>query len=134
MGFGERVSLEGGKRRSLYGRTRKEAQYKLRAALRDIDAGSDVSAGRQTMGQFLDRWLADVAKPTVRPGTFKSYESYVRVHNIPELGHHQLSKLTPQHVQTFLNSRAEKGPSPRSVRYIRAILRRALGQALKWGW
>ena len=44
-----RVSLEGGKRRSFYGKTRREAQDKLRGALRDIDAGLDLSADRQTV-------------------------------------------------------------------------------------
>jgi integrase len=36
-------------------------------------------------------------------------------------------------VQAFLNARSAKGLSPRTVQYIRAILRRALGQPLKWG-
>lgn len=128
-----RISLPDGKRRSFYGKTRKEAQDKLRAALRDLDAGLDLSAGRQTLAQYMTRWLADVAQPKVRASTYKSYESYVRLHIIPELGRYQLSQLTPQHVQTFLNGRTAVGLSPRSVQYVRAILRRALGQAQKWG-
>src|SRR5918992_1315402 len=78
-----RVSLPGGKRRSLYGKTRREAQDKLRGALRDLDAGLDLAAGRQTVGHYMARWLADVAKPKVRPSTYKSYESYVRLHILP---------------------------------------------------
>ncbi len=127
------VSLPGGKRRSLYGKTRKEVQEKLRAALRDLDSGLDLTAGRQTVGQFMVQWLEDVARPKLRPSTLKSYESYVRVHIIPTLGHHRLTKLTPQHIQTFLNAKSAAGLSPRTVQYIRAILRRALGQAVKWG-
>jgi integrase len=128
-----RISLEGGKRKSLYGKTRKEAQDKLRAALRDIDAGIDLSAGRQTVAQFLDRWLTDSVKPTVRPKTYDSYAQLVRLYLKPDLGHYQLSKLTPQHVQAMMTARTGAGLSPRTVQYIRAILRRALGQALKWG-
>jgi integrase len=128
-----RVSLEGGKRRSLYGKTRKEAQDKLRAALRDFDAGLDLSAGRQTVAQFLDRWLVDTVRLTVRPKTYDSYAQLVRLYLKPDLGHYQLSKLAPQHVQAMLTARAASGLSPRTVQYIRAVLRRALGQALKWG-
>lgn len=128
-----RISLPGGKRKSLYGKTRKEVQDKLRAGLRDLDAGLDLSAGKQTIEQYMTRWLADVALPNLRPSTYKSYESYIRLHIIPELGRYQLSALTPQHVQAFLNGRTKAGLSPRSVQYIRAILRRALGQAQKWG-
>jgi integrase len=128
-----RVSLEGGKRRSFYGKTRKEAQDKLRVALRDLDAGLDLSAGRQTVGQFLDHWLEDVVKPTVRPKTHYSYAQLVRLHLKPNLGHHQLGKLTPQHVQAMMRAKSTAGLSPRTVQYLRAVLRRALGQALKWG-
>lgn len=32
----------------------------------------------------------------------------------------------------FLNCKLADGSSPRTVQYIRAVLRRALGQALKW--
>src|SRR4051812_19034752 len=74
-----RVSLEGGKRRSFYGKTRKEVQDKLRAALRDIDAGLDLSADRQTVAHFLDKWLSASVKPSVKVRTYEGYESIVRV-------------------------------------------------------
>jgi hypothetical protein len=93
----------------------KEAQDKLRAALRDLDAGLDLSAGRQSVAQYMTRWLADSAKPKLRPSTHKSYESYVRLNIIPELGRYQLTQLSPQHVQAFLNGRTAAGLSPRSV-------------------
>jgi hypothetical protein len=118
-----RISLGGGKRRSFYGKTRREVQDKLKAALRDLDAGLDLSARRQTVAQYMMRWLAHSAKPKLRPSTYKSYESYVRLHIIPELGRFQLTQLTPQHVQAFLNGRTATGLSPRTVQYIRAILR-----------
>ena len=55
------------------------------------------------------------------------------MHLGPGLGHYQLGKLEPQAVQAFLNAKLAAGLSPRTVQFIRAILRRALGQALKWG-
>lgn len=51
----------------------------------------------------------------------------------PDLGQIQLEKLTPQHVQHFMNVRLASGLSARTVQYARAVLRCALGQALKWG-
>ena len=128
-----RVSLPGGKRKSLYGKTRRDVQDKLRAALRDMDAGLDLTAGRQTVGQFLDRWLDDVVAPTLAPKTVSSYREIVRVHLVPALGRHELTKLTPQHVQALLREREAAGRSPRTVAYIRAVLRIALNRALKWG-
>lgn len=57
----------------------------------------------------------------------------MRLHLGPGLGHLRLAALQPQHVQAFLNAKLAGGLSPRTVRYLHAILRRALGQAEKWG-
>ncbi len=120
-------------RRSFYGKTRREVAEKLASALREHQQGLPVAAERQTVAQFLDRWLADVVQPAVRPKTHHSYAQLVRLHVKPALGHHQLTKLEPKHVQAMLNAKLASGLSPRTVQYIRAVLRRALGQAFKWG-
>ena len=57
----------------------------------------------------------------------------MRLHIAPGLGKYQLAKLTPPDVRTFLNLKASSGLAPRSVQYLRAVVRRALGQALKDG-
>lgn len=119
-------------RKSFYGKTRKEVQEQLTATLREQQQGLPVITERQTVAQFLDRWLADVVKPTVRPKTYHSYQQLVRLHLKPALGHHQLAKLDPQHVQALINAKLAEGLSPRTVQYLHAVLRRALGQALKW--
>jgi hypothetical protein len=56
----------------------------------------------------------------------------MRKYIITALGKHQLTKLMPQHVQHFLNTQHASGLAPRTVQYIRTILRRALNQALRW--
>lgn len=126
--------MEGKRRRKvIYGRTRKEVAEKLKVVLREQQQGLPVIVERQTVGQFLERWLEDVARPRLRPKTYHSYAQLVRLHLAPTLGHHQLSKLAPQQVQAMMNAKLASGLSPRTVQYLRAILRRAIGQALKWG-
>ena len=44
-----------------------------------------------------------------------------------------MAKLSPSDIQPFLNDKLAEGLSPRTVRYLHAVLRRALGQALKRG-
>jgi len=127
------ITLATGKRKSLYGKTRKEAQDKLRSALRDVDAGLELSAGRETVERFLDRWLEGAVRPTVRPKTHHDYAQLARLYIKPALGRVQLTKLTPQHVQTMMADMTAAGLSPRTVQYTRAVLRRALVQGLKWG-
>jgi integrase len=41
--------------------------------------------------------------------------------------------MTPQQVQSFLNAKAASGLAPRTVLYLRSVLRRALTQAERWG-
>lgn len=129
------------RRKVYYGKTHDEVKTKLIAALHNHQQGIPIVTERQTVGQFLDRWLCDCVKPSVRPMTYRSYEQLVRIHLKPELGKIPLEKLSPQRVQKFMNDKmAEKiidektvkGLSPRSVQYLRAVLRKALGQALRW--
>lgn len=116
------------------------AATRLRAAR---DRGLPVDVERQTVEQYLTAWLADV-REVVRPRTYESYELTVRLHISPHIGRLPLQKLAPQHIRALLRERAEHGGrldrktkrpvglSPRSVQYIRAVLRIALNQAVKY--
>ena len=120
-------------RKQLYGMTRKEVQGKVTKVLLDHQQGLPVVTERQTVGQFLKHWLEHSAKPSLRPSSYASYSRLIDRHLVPALGRIPLQKLAPQHVQAFLNEKLASHLSPRTVQYLRAVLRRALGQALKWG-
>ena len=123
-----------GKRRrtTVYGKTREAVRDDLRQLQARQARGEPLTTERQTVEQFLTRWLDDSARPTVRPRTYISYAQMIRLHIVPAIGRVQLSKLTPQHVQKLMNDSLAAGLSPRTVQYMRAILRRALQQALRW--
>jgi integrase len=127
-----RFTLSNGKSKSLYGKTRQEVQQKHRAALRDLENGLDLTAGRLTLGQFLSRWLADVVKPRLAPKTHQFYADLVRLYIEPELGRISLDKLTPVQVAALLRAKEQSGLSPRTVHHIRSVLRAGLTQAVKW--
>ena len=91
--------LPNGKRKYLYAKTRKEVADKLKAAMKDLDAGVDLGAGRLTVAQYLDKWLAASVKPSVKVKTYESYESIVRVRVVPRIGRKQLANLTPLDLQ-----------------------------------
>ena len=120
-------------RKSFYGKTRRTVQEQLTAALRAHQQGLPAAPERQNVANFLERWLEDSVRPSVRPRTYASYSQLVRLHIAPVLGRHQLVKLGPQDVQHFLNDKLSDGLSPRTVRYLHAVLRCALGRAMKWG-
>ena len=93
----------------------------------------DLGTRRQTVGAFLDRWLEDVVRPAKAPNTAATYADIVRLHLKPGLGRHELGKLTPQHVAALLKAKTDAGLSPRMVLHVRAVLRCALNQAMRWG-
>ena len=130
------LGWEAGRRRRkvVYGKTRGEAAKKARQALYAHEKGIPTAAGReQTVRAFLDSWLSDTLPGTVAISTLESYKDNVRLHIIPILGHIRLTKLSPADVQRLLARKLADGLSARTVIYLRAILRRALGQAERWG-
>jgi integrase len=118
-------------RRTIYGRTRAEVAQALTAALRARDQGLPLPTGGLTLAAYLKRWLEHV-QASVRPRTFEKFESVCRLHIIPDLGHIQITKLTPDAVQMLLNRKLAAGLAPQSVRHIRTVLGVALKRALKW--
>jgi integrase len=88
---------------------------------------------RVRVGEFLERWLAEVVKPGRAPETWRGYRSNVRTHIVPALGHLRLARLSAADVQALVNSKREQGLSPRSVQYVLAVLRAALSTAERWG-
>jgi integrase len=105
---------------------------KLADLLRTVETGVSLSADRISVGDYLERWLEDSVRPRVRAKTYRGYEQLVRIHLVPALGRVKLPKLSPLQVQQLVNLKLEAGSSPRTVQYMRAVLRAALAQAVRW--
>jgi integrase len=127
------ISIEGGKRKYFYGKTRREVQEKLASALQEQKQGMLVATPQQTVGQFLTDWLENTHKQSVRPRTYERYEEAIRLHLLPVLGKYQLQKLSAQHVQAFYARKLKEGLSPSTVIYYHSVLHNALDTAVKWG-
>lgn len=126
-------TVKGWKRKVLYGKTRKEVAEKLTKAMAGRDSGLTFDAGKQTVGEYLARWLEVSVRHNVRPRTLDNYRYHVRHHLTPALGHIKLKALSSAHVQSFYRAKLDGGLASSSVRYTHAVLHRALKQALKWG-
>ncbi len=118
-----------GRRRSLFTRTRQEAQERLREALRARDRGITPTHG--TVGAYLRAWL-EGTRLTVRQRTHQGYEQLVRDHLIPGLGRVRLERLQPQQVAELYARLSEAGLSAKTVRNVHQCLHRALEQAVSY--
>src|SRR5215218_6918653 len=123
----------GPKRKTLYGKTRREVDEKLTKAKADRDGGLIFDADNVKVGEYLERWLADSVRDTVRPTTFERYEQMVRLHIRPVLGKLKLKDLTPAHVRGLYREKLDMGLSPRTVQYVHVTLHKALKQAVMDG-
>lgn len=116
--------------------TQKEAARALRGLIRAGEqAGGYVPPTKQTLGEYLDEWLDGLR---VAPSTLASYRKNVRVHIKPRIGSITLAQLSTSKIDAFYRElervgRADGtgGLSPRTVRYVHTILRKALADATK---
>lgn len=109
-----------------------DARKRLRELIDQREAGILVGNARQRTGEYLERWLEEVAKPSVRGSTYLGYRESIRRLS-PLLGHIRLRELSPAHIQSAYRQLLEAGRSPTTVRHSHAVLHRALKQAVLWG-
>lgn len=121
------------KRKSVYGKTRKEVSDRMKAIQADLQNGVEPTDERRTVAQALDTWLEEFSKPTIRPRTYEGYHCIIEKHLKPALGIYRLSKLAPENVQAMLNEKADH-LSARRVARIHAVLRIMLNKAIRLGW
>ncbi len=126
------VSLESGKRKVFYGKTKKEVTEKLITARHEQLQGVLVTAPAQTVKDYLEHWLEEVQKPTIRTSSYVKYRKVIYTHIIPDIGKVQLQKLTPQRVQSLYTSKLKEGLAPKTVQSIHGVLHKALDNAVKW--
>lgn len=126
------ITLEGGQRKTFYGKTRQEVATKLSAAQRHLDQGLPLVAERQTVEQFLASWL-ETRRAELVVETWRRYEQCVRLHINPQVGHVKLARLTPQQIQHVYARCLAEGLSTTTTRHVHAVLHRALESAVRLG-
>jgi integrase len=125
-------------------RTRKEAE-KAFAELRDqIRQGNFVAANKTTVSSFLvDEWLPGI-QASIRPSTHALYSRIVDAYVVPRIGARRLADVTPGQLNALYaalltDGRRQKGPtrpaglSPKMVRHVHTLLRKAFSDAVRWG-
>ena len=128
--------------RHVYAKTQKALLDKLHQNIecyRDVELTED---SRMTLGQWLDRWLAEYKAGTVRPGTLEGYRRYIEYYIKPQLGDKQISLISQQDIQRMyrrlktegrIHEHPEMGHqlSDSMVRHIHTTLHAALKDAVQ---
>lgn len=128
--------------RHVYAKTQKALLDKFHQNIecyRDVELTED---SRMTLGQWLDRWLAEYKAGTVRPGTLEGYRCYIEYYIKPQLGDKQISLISQQDIQRMYRRLKTEGRihehpemdhqlSDSMVRHIHSTLHAALKDAVQ---
>lgn len=117
---------------------KKECDKLLIDYLKQLNDGTYIESTDITLGDWLTRWLSEHGR-SLKPTTVASYETIIKLHILPEIGHIPLAKLKPAHLQILYDEKLSHGRldgrpgglSSRVVNYIHQIIRKALDKALK---
>lgn len=116
-----------GTRRTVYGRTEREARKKLRELQRQMDTtGALPNPGRRTVADLIDAWLTSAP---LKPATVAQYRLFFDTYARPVLGNTRLANVTPGMVQ-----RLYADLTPAVGARVHALLHRAFAVAVLWHW
>lgn len=118
------------KRRSLYGKTRREVIDKLHALQQEINRGMDLDVD-YTFEQVAKLWLRN--KQSVSPATAKNYE-YIISTLSNEFGDKKIRNIKPIHIEEGLLKLAQRGYSNSYLSKTRSVLKRVFEKAVANGW
>jgi integrase len=130
---GRKLSIE----RTVHGNKR-EASKVLAGMVAEADRRPVASAGKGTVATLCREWL-DHAAPSFSPKTVEVTRMYIEDPIIPAIGTISVAKLTPADLDHFYRQLLQVGRSrgpyaPATIRRVHGIIRRALSQAVRWGW
>jgi len=130
------------KRVTVYG-TQEEVVDKKQKLEMEKRLGVRLDQNKVTLSEWLDRWLIDYMKPSLRPTTYLNYTNDLRLHVRPYVGNIKLKDLQASDLQRLFNNLlkdgraatewdkdANPGLSRKSVHNIRTTLGSALHQAV----
>ena len=115
--------------------TRKAAKDARDAARHAVNRGTYVAPQNLTVGKWLDTWIEGHAVE-LKPSTAKSYRDNIARYLWPAIGHERLQSLSPSRLSVVFKDLYEGGGkdgkalSPRTVEFARAVLRRAMQDAV----
>lgn len=119
--------------------TKREAELQAAERTAAIARGSFIDPSRETVAEFLRRWITDYVEPSLALRTQQRYREIVEHNLIPRLGGLPLQQLRPHHVLVMEqelrlggNRRTGAPLSPAAIQKVHNVLHRAMTHAVRW--
>jgi hypothetical protein len=110
--------------------TKKEAQIEAAKIIAATSKGEYVDSSKETVAEFVTRWLRDWTTGNTSNKTYSRYEELLRLHLVPEVGTKRIQRLRAIDLQSvYATLQREKGLAARTVLHLHRMLR----HAAQWG-
>lgn len=124
-----RLTIDG-KRRSFYGKTRREVSEKLAKVKAEIEFGVYVEDKRITLAGWVQRWLSSYCF-AVKPSTRYKYEKDLQYHVLAYIGDIPLTKLKSDQIQQCYTRMRESGLTLKTINNVHSTLHKVLRKAVE---
>lgn len=104
-------------------------------ARNSVHDGTYVAPQNLTVAIWLERWM-DAHAIELKPSTVETYRNKIRLYLVPAIGHERLQSLSPSRLSIVWRDLHQGGGkngkpvSPRTVEFARAVLRKAMEDAV----
>jgi len=112
--------------------TYRQADQELTRMLRAKDDHTLVEPSKQTVGEFLPKWLE--SKRNLSYTAAKSYGNLITHRITPLIGNVRLDQLNRHHIEGLVSAQVQEEMSPRTIQYTLTVLKMALRKAIEWGF
>ena len=116
--------------RYVYAKTQKELKQKLQRQIEEYKNVNLTEDSNMLLSDWLDIWLEDYMKSTIRINTYNAYRQYIKNHINPVLGDKKISFIQTKDVMK-LYSQLKDRLSNSTVKKVHAVLHKALKKAVE---
>jgi integrase len=125
-----------GKRQTRYATlrgTRAEAQAQMARILATVAESTHSDPSRETVAEFVERWLKDWANANTSHATWESYSRLLRKHLVARLAASPVQKLRAADLQAIYAAMAAEGLADRTRLHLHRVIHVMLKHAMQWG-
>lgn len=107
-----------GKRKikAFYGKTEKEVKNKINDLQKENAKYSPENFSKLSISELLIYWQMNIKRYELKPTSFDGLEQTINNNIIPYIGYKQVSSITPQEVQSYINELTDKGYSYSTIK------------------
>lgn len=113
--------------------TKKEAETEAAKIIASLSNGTYVEGSKETVAEFVERWLRDWCAGNTSTRTFDFYAQNLRKHVAARIGSTLVQKVTAATLQGVYADLSRDGLHPRTILHVHRGVHRMLRHAAQWG-